>query len=709
MSVIKIPSSNIYKDSNANVAPDNKINLVQVNSIVQEKADSENTYSFDIYSFDSSSESDTASIMTANFDYLSNSGDSDVTIINADGTIFDPSIEKGFLDSTAYNIGVDDDSNPYGYDMTLPEKTASGTKYTYYLSNVQGQVYKFHISDSFSTEKYYIRMLVSLYPKYLTALNFGITDISNRSFDMTVTDGTPYDIRNTQSSDFSTKIDSNVFTYNMELATAKSEEDILSNIYDNSNKIRDFIISPKIFEYVGNGEDINSVVLNNSNVTTKAYIVHTKTDGDYIYIFIPYIFRYYTRLEINEERGQQTLSSLSYVTKNVKFTIGENITEHKTESINFGDEFSVNKYNISDNTFINYSLANSVGNKVLSQYKKGRRSITILCDIAKYYNELGEAEIDPTSTSLSSTTHYKHEKYLYKEFAILPWRKTNPPWIYGSNDIFTPNYKYYLSNVPNTNAGYTIEFGVDTKNAIYMPWKNYIAPQSNGDYSVIAYKFYVKRIKIYEEGETSNIRYNLAAKRHSFFSEDNPITGDLETNVSSGEYIYTIPNLESISTSSSTNGFFRNINENESIDDIIDGLTNGTIDDIEDIFNRFGVIKSNGNNCEIAIILPIWTFGYYNDHGVIKSLIRYYETYEMSIHKPITVYEKKFTFTGDEIVIPYQQIGTSASPYYQEVPIFENADGSPTKFDVVKVSLIYTGAVWQQLTLSEHIDDEQTI
>lgn len=752
MSKIIISSKNIYQAGDVGLLPDNIVDNVDVTHSWQTEGNETEIFNAEVYSFDNvepetENENDypigySTALSNAEQVYKSDFSSANYNIITKDGSVY----IGGDVPFSAIAVGEDDATAKYGYTMTLPKETEAGSNiwtYTFYLSGFQGQLYKFHFDEDIpldrislqvnprfqSTRRAYIdngkKIVGSFYVKLKSTSNRthplnNDTDVI--AIDKSATYATGETVRKNSDEAF-------VISYDYNLIKADSVEQIVDAVYNNDGTIKTECLSPRKFSFnVEENPDYNettlptqaailqvakfpSVFFENLRFTTKAFYKKNTDNSTDIFCIIPYALKYATLASIQDDSGNyQYIGTITAAITNVSFivhrdvvsstTLYTNTNDGKTETTVLPNENLGNaNYSIDIGEFGTGGIAERTSSEIYNKYKNGIRQLTLKCSISDYYDENGEVAIDINSLTKGETYGKYIYKYIYQEFIGESWRDD-----YWSSDvrikIDNPD-KYYMLNSPD-GLGQTMYYMNSANDSVVATVKTIPPDLDTSTYQILSYRVKIITYNVYAYDKDVYI-YHTTNGAYLRYRSTDIYTKDLST-IGNGDCIYIIPN--EIGSGSSSSNYFYQVDDFDSFDDVVEKIKNGdlTVAEITEIIGCRGIIARRGRYCKIAVVLPVWTYGHYKPSDTNYGEVRYYDVGEVEIYSNIKTYDKNMTFVGGETVIPYRATKSDSYGNTIEEPYLTDKNGNPIAFDVVKVKVYSDGAVWQELTLQEHVE-----
>lgn len=826
MKPIEILSSDIYECTDSVVLPENVISKVVASKYDYSESQTENSYSFDIYSYKKvyeetqeeaggsteSSTSDSNDIVDISVNNNVDSVDGNtffnqgaveknyakelsydnVTVFYNDGTELERSKELNnttpykAIPFSSFLVGYIDESTGKRYmkkrEAVYKENPNTGveewtTRYEMYLASVQSLVYRIKLDTPISTGQYgvkinatmYANSMPSLAPSALVPNNFKDLsdlsikyDISNTKFSLgnymppmsverdnlivfnkdIYSDGTGT-INTDDSGNILYEIKSNVIEVN-------SESEVFSLIAGEDSEttlrgtIRKEVITPTNFTLDCSVPDKNptwTAIDSIININTTSFVYHDRSGYDYIYVVMPLAIKYVTSAEDNDAGydggGTYHLLDFSVVSKNLELVITTTSQSSTTNDFAYiQDNTSASDYSDSDV----YSLqgkfvtmgnslieANDTPIRILNAYKNGRKYFALTCCIGKYYYRADSANqpkseriaIDPESTEKpldafgSPTSKFVLRHNLFKQPIITPWQTYKDTY---KTKRYT-NAKFYFENRPSGEIAYIVQYSNDgadryiSRNAGFnngISNGNYIVA---GSYCIYTYDFDNVKDK-YDIKFNISDRYNHCATRT--IDAQNFITSDITDDV-----LYTNPNDISIGTASVYNSYDKANRTINDVDILVEKAKSGslTYSEMTDLFGSAGhfIVGVTGKKARAAIFVPIWTLRYEGSSSTNSATLRsrYYTSVNIKVYQAIEQYSLPMIFNDGDVVIPYITYGVSDTvsgssdePEYIEEPLQTDLEGNPVLFDVVRVKIRYDGAVWQELTLVEHTNED---
>ena len=760
MSKIIIPSKNIYQAGDVGLLPDNIVDNVNVTYSWQTEGNETEIFNAEVYSFDNvepetENENEdpkdnypigySTDLSKAEHVYKSDFSSANYEIITKDGSVY----SGRDVPFSSIAVGEDDDTAEYGYTMTPAKETEAGSKiwtYTSYLSGFQGQLYKFHFDEDIPIDR--ISLLVN--PRFQSTRNaenrlgslfagqFYPTSgpISNRTYplnddtdviaiDKSATYTTGETVRENSGGTFA-------ISYDYNLIKANSISDIVAAVYNSDGTIKTECLSPRKFSFrVHENPDYNydetpefrpylvlgnvkypTTFFENLCFTTKAFYIKNADNSTDIFCVIPYAIKYATRACTFEGYNgtYQAGGTISAAITNVSFvvhrdvasstTLYTNTNNGKTETTGLPNEsLGSANYSIDIGEFGTGAIAVRTSSEIYNKYKNGNRQLTLKCSISDYYYENGEVAIDTNSLTKETSAKYIY-KYIYQEFIGESWR--DDYWSSGVSGIKIDNPdKYYMLNSPD-GLGQTMYYMNSANDSVVATVKTIPSDLDTSTYQILSYRVKIITYNVYAYDKDVYISRATNGAYLRYRSTD-IYTKDLST-IGNGDCIYIIPN--ELGNGYSSRNYFYQVEDFDSFDDVVEKIKNGdlTIAEITEIIGCRGIIASRGRYCKIAVVLPIWTYGHYKPSGTNYGEVRYYDVGEVEIYSYIKTYDKNMTFVGGETVIPYRATKSDSYGNTIEEPYLTDKNGNPIAFDVVKVKVYSDGAVWQELTLQEHVE-----
>lgn len=753
MSKIIIPSKNIYQSGDVGLLSDNIVDNVNVTYSWQTEGNETEIFNAEVYSFDNVepetengydySVGYSAEFSQAEHVYKSDFSSANYEIITKDGSVY----SGGDVPFSSIAVGEDDATAEYGYTMTPPKETEAGSKlwtYTSYLTSFQGQLYKFHFDEAIPLDRISLQVnprfqstrtvVTATSSKKNIACSFSVNykATSKRAHPLNKDDYIAIDKSATYTTGETVRENSGgtfAISYDYKLIKADSVEQIVDAVYNNDGTIKPECLSPRKFSFiVHENPDYDPIgvptqvatlravkfptrFFENLRFTTKAFYKKNADNSTDIFCIIPYALKYAALAYKEDEFADyQYIGTISAAITNVSFvvhrdvasstTLYTNTNNGKTETTGLPNENLGNaNYSIDIGEFGTGSIAVRTSSEIYNKYKNGNRQLTLKCSISDYYDENGEVAIDTNSLTKETSAKYIY-KYIYQEFIGESWR--DDYWSSGVSGIKIDNPdKYYMLNSPD-GLGQTMYYMNSANDSVVATVKTIPSDLDTSTYQILSYRVKIITYNVYAYDKDVYISRTTNGAYLRYRSTD-IYTKDLST-IGNGDCIYIIPN--EIGSGFSSRNYFYQVEDFDSFDDVVEKIKNGdlTVAEITEIIGCRGIIASRGRYCKIAVVLPIWTYGHYKPSGTNYGEVRYYDVGEVEIYSYIKTYDKNMTFVGGETVIPYRATKSDSYGNTIEEPYLADKNGNPIAFDVVKVKVYSDGAVWQELTLQEHVE-----